>query len=332
MTLHAPNWLQNLSGGYTGAADRRILTSLLGEGVLTDADLAVTERAAGANLSVDIAAGTVVIEGTGAVDQGRYLCYSDAVTNLALSAAPPSGQSRIDLICATARDSVVVGADDDWILQVVAGTPTTGTPAVPTLPDSSVALATVLVGALVTTIIDANITGLRTLAPRGMPPFSATPSIPGTEGQIIGTPSGAMIADASGAWSSVRRPGVLSDSLVASHANFGGGTWLPWVGGEISMSAPGFACLIVATVQCYTTVNPGQVRLGISTNGGSSYSYSPSVYSSSTGALDFSPVHLTYRRTSTGTGAIKIQPQGNCPGSGGMGADGGYVTVTVTPT
>ena len=85
-------------------------------------------------------------------------------------------------------------------------------------------------------------------------------------------------------------------------------------------------------MQCYTSNQPGQLRLGISTDGGSSYTTSPAVWASSTGPLDFCPVHLTFTRTSTGTGGIKIQPQGNCAGAGGMGADSGYVTLTVHPT
>ena len=312
MTIALPLWLQNAGAtAYTAQAWRAHLTAGIGQGVIAPGDWKVSEHAAGANMSVDIATGRGAILGTEAAGQGMFLGSSDAVETLTIAASPSSGQSRVDLVVATIRDSSIAGAHDDMIFQVVTGTASAGTPVVPTTPASSVLLATIAVAGLVGTIVDANITDARTLAPQGTAPVSSL-SIPGSPGDILGQTDGtAWIADAAGAWSEIRRPGVLSADLVAAHANFGGGTWLPWVGGQISMAAPGFPCLIVATVQCYTSNNTGQMRLGISTNAGSSYTTSPAVWASSTGPLDFCPVHLTFTRTSTGTGGIKIQPQGS---------------------
>lgn len=333
MTIALPLWLQNAGAtAYTAQMWRAHLTSTIGQGVVGVGDWKVSEHAAGANMSVDIAAGSAVIVGTEATGQGAYLCSSDAVESVTLDASPSSGQSRIDLVVATVRDSSISGSDDDMIFDKVTGTPTTGTPAVPTVPASSIVLAQVLVAGLVSSVVNANITDRRVLAPQGVQPVASL-DIAGTPGQIVGKSDGtAWVAGTDGSWSAIRRPAVISQDLVAAHANFGGGTWLGWAGGEITLAAPGYPCLIVATVQCYVSNNVGQLRLGISTNGGTSYATSPAVYANSTGALDLIPVHLTYRRTSTGSGGIKIQPQGNCSGAGGMGADGGYVTVTVHPT
>lgn len=291
MTISIPLWMQNAGTVYTAQMWRAQTQSTAG--VASPTDWVVSQHAAGANMSVDISVGAGGVTGTETAGQGTYLVSSDAVETVAVSASPSSGQSRIDLVVATIRDSTLSGTDDDMIFQVITGTPSTGTPAPPTLPASSLLLATILVPGLAAAVTTSMITDARVMS---------------------------------------SKQGVKFASLNAAHANFGGGTWLPWAGGEITMTAPRYACLIVATLQCYISNNTGQLRLGISTNGGSSYATSPAVYASSTGVLDFNPVHLTYARTSSGSGGIKIQPQGNCSGAGGMGADGGYVTVTVHPT
>lgn len=135
MTLIAPLWQQNNS--YSAEADRALVTTLLQPGVAQSGDLAVTERAAGANLSVDVAPGTVVVEGTEAGRQGYYVCVSTSTVNVPLDAAPPSGQSRLDVIVAQVRDGAYSGSLNDWTITKVTGTPTTGTPLWPDLPASS---------------------------------------------------------------------------------------------------------------------------------------------------------------------------------------------------
>jgi hypothetical protein len=103
-----PLWMQNAE--YAAQADRTLLESLFRRGgVMGVADFLVGPRAAGPNLSVDVAPGGVAIRGTDAPDQMTYLWTSTAVVNVPLEAAPGAGQSRIDLIIANLTDDAVVG-------------------------------------------------------------------------------------------------------------------------------------------------------------------------------------------------------------------------------
>jgi hypothetical protein len=156
MTLQMPVWLQK--GNYTGQNDRWLADTLLEVGVL-DAQTrpAVDPAATGSGslkatanattLSVDIAAGTCVVAGSDQTFQGKYVCISDATANVTLAARPAAGQNRIDVVHARVVDTAAgVSGTDGWVLDKVTGTPTTGTPAVPALPTSALALANVTVG------------------------------------------------------------------------------------------------------------------------------------------------------------------------------------------
>lgn len=163
MTLHAPLWEQNDS--YPAALDRTLIDVLFatGGGVVLSTDLAVTQRGAGANMSVDVSAGKIVIPGTDISDQGKYLCWSDAVTNVVIATAPGTGLSRIDLVVAKVRDADAIGgSNNDWVIQAVTGTAaTTGTQVAPAAPASSVTLAAVAVGPNVTSIVTGNLSDTR---------------------------------------------------------------------------------------------------------------------------------------------------------------------------
>ena len=100
MALLTPTWLQN--GTYTARLDRIFSDVLLTEGVIRPGAgaLLVTQRGAGTNNSVDIAAGYAVITGDDTADQGNYLIRNDATVNLAATAAPVSN-SRPHLVAAT---------------------------------------------------------------------------------------------------------------------------------------------------------------------------------------------------------------------------------------
>lgn len=145
------------AGTHSARMDRRLLEALSTEGLVDG--LAVTQRAAGANLSVDVAAGLAVITGDGQARDGRYLVELSATENVAIGAAPGS-DSRIDLVVLTVRNSEISGGDDDAIVQVIAGT-VAASPVAPALPASSIPLAEVTVAAGAATITDANITDVR---------------------------------------------------------------------------------------------------------------------------------------------------------------------------
>lgn len=171
MTLHAPIWQQNNT--YPASRDRQVAHTVVTQqgvptmqlgGTTKTGDLGVTQRALGANMSVDVASGRAVVLGTDVADQGKYLVHSDAVVNVPIAAAPGAGQERIDLVVAQVRDAAVIGgANNDWILTAVTGTPAAiGTAIEPATPASSLVLARILVQALVTTILNADITERRT--------------------------------------------------------------------------------------------------------------------------------------------------------------------------
>lgn len=157
MTLHDPVFNQDLT--YSAEEVRQTLVAAAGDaGVLGSPSLAVSQRGAGANMSVDVAAGRCILPGI----SGSYVCWSDAVENLAISAAPSSGNSRIDLIVARVRDAQATGSgsDNDWVLEVVAGTPASS-PSAPSVPSYAIELARVTLTDATTSITDGIITNTR---------------------------------------------------------------------------------------------------------------------------------------------------------------------------
>lgn len=137
MTLHAPIFMQ--PGEYSAEELRQGLIPVLGDpGVIATPSLKVTQRAAGANMSVDVAAGRCIIAGV----SGSYICRSDAVENVTITAAPSVGNSRIDLVYAKVVDAQAEdsGSGQEWVVDVVAGTPSSS-PVAPALPDYSIELA-----------------------------------------------------------------------------------------------------------------------------------------------------------------------------------------------
>jgi hypothetical protein len=162
--LEAPLFMQ----GNTYAARR--LRELVGfvfdvEGVISPETgaLKVGPRAAGANRSVDVAAGTAAILGDDAAGQGMYLAPSTAIENLPIG-EPPGSDSRIDLVIARIRDAAVTGGvSSDWLLEVLPGT-VAAAPVEPALPPSAIRLGAVKVVAGTTSITAAMITDRRVAA------------------------------------------------------------------------------------------------------------------------------------------------------------------------
>lgn len=128
-------------------------------GVARAGDYAVSERAAGANMSVDVAPGALMVGGTENAYQGEYFVFNDAVVNVAIAAADPTN-ARIDLVGVRVRDSEYSGAANDAAVIAVTGTPA-ASPAEPTPPENFVTLARVDVPAADTAIGNAQITDRR---------------------------------------------------------------------------------------------------------------------------------------------------------------------------
>lgn len=166
MTLSTPLFLQP-DIAYSAREVRDIFTALWRtEGVLDPiaGDLLVTQRGAGANMSVDVATGYAVIAGDDQADQGSYLEQVTALHNVVIPAAP-GANSRIDSIVLRIRDPLAGGAaGNDAILEVVSGA-VAGAPVPPAIPNSAIELARVLVAAGTVAITNAMITDRRLLRP-----------------------------------------------------------------------------------------------------------------------------------------------------------------------
>jgi hypothetical protein len=118
--------------------------------------LKVVQRAAGANFSVDVAAGRCSVFGDDAANQGIYLCESTAVENRVVP-SPPGAGSRTHRVVARVRDKAHNASwpdgTYDWVLEVLEDTGL-GTPA---LPPSAISLARVSVSAGQASVTNANI-------------------------------------------------------------------------------------------------------------------------------------------------------------------------------
>lgn len=143
-------WLQALIGGRGGVIPR----------TATFTDLKVSQRGAGANMSVDVADGQCYVTGTESSTQGVYHCDNVGVENKTITASNPTNPRR-DLIVARIKDvEYGVAVTNEFLLDVIAGTPA-ASPVDPTVPANCIVLARVAVAANATSITNANITDLR---------------------------------------------------------------------------------------------------------------------------------------------------------------------------
>jgi hypothetical protein len=175
MTLFRPLITQPSTGTYTyTAAEWRSLINAIVpvDGVTLKTDLQVTQRGAGANMTVDVAAGQCAVTGTSVANQGTYICVADTLTNVAVAAAPGSG-TRIDLVVAHVLDDQNDGSGfAQWTPQVCTGTVGAGVPTVPnTFFQTSLALAQITVAAGTASITNAMIKDVRVLNTLGDVPL-----------------------------------------------------------------------------------------------------------------------------------------------------------------
>jgi hypothetical protein len=120
---------------------------------------------------------------------GVYTAYNDATETLTVTTADPTNP-RIDRVVMTIRDAYYSGAFNDVIFQVLAGTPA-GSPTAPATPANSISLATIAVGAGVTSILTANITDTRVDVTTNLPVGDIT-SVTAGAGLAGGGSSGAV--------------------------------------------------------------------------------------------------------------------------------------------
>lgn len=161
MTLYTPLWAQNAS--YSARTDRTLIDAAFGDPHVVDG-LTVGERGLGANMTVDVQAGRVVVPGP----LGNYLCVSDEIENLNIGAAPAAGTSRRDLVVAQVYDPQATGTGGAaaWEPLVVQGTAVVSNPVLPATPAWSLPLAEITVTSSTVSIVDSAVGDRRPLAPR----------------------------------------------------------------------------------------------------------------------------------------------------------------------
>ena len=125
------------------------------QGVIAPPVAVVTQRGAGANFSVDIAAFQGIVTGDDVTDQGSYLVTNTATFNLATPSAPGSG-TRTHRLVAQVRDKRANAAWStyDWTPVIVQDSGS-GEPAEPA---SSATLAHIVIAAGQANVSNANIT------------------------------------------------------------------------------------------------------------------------------------------------------------------------------
>jgi hypothetical protein len=129
MTRHTPLWQQ--ASAYSAAYDRGLIATLYPLGGASGARPSPVANSMSWNIPVGRCA-VPLSDGT------CQLCVWDAVEQVVTAAAPPSGQSRIDLIVCTARDNALDGGgNNDFIFQTVTGVPAASAPATPATPANS---------------------------------------------------------------------------------------------------------------------------------------------------------------------------------------------------
>jgi hypothetical protein len=154
-----PSHQQNRAD-HKAEQDRNLLQSLFGStpGVISSGDLAVTQNGT-PNMSVNVAAGKAIINGSDTATQGAYHVWNDAPKNLVIAASDPTN-ARWDLVVAKVQDAYYSGAVNVWTLVVITGAPA-GSPVDPAIPNNCIKLGRVVVAANATTILNASIVDLR---------------------------------------------------------------------------------------------------------------------------------------------------------------------------
>lgn len=219
MALITPDYLQTKT--YAAKRDRRVNQALvMQEGIWDFGHFKATQRGAGANMSVDIAAGEAWVDGDSSVDQGFYHVVNDATVNVAI-ANNASGNPRIDQIVLRVNDSADAGSGTDTpALEVIQGTPSAGATlanrtGAAAIPNTALKLADVLVANGAVKIENAQIGNLRDpragltgypaavspLSVAGAPaqyalgrPASYVPSVQANRSEAVGIGSGGATA------------------------------------------------------------------------------------------------------------------------------------------
>ena len=150
-----PSWLQY--GSHTAENDRLTNQAIYSTTGVIGNSMQVTAQGS-PNMTVNAGTGWCSIVSSTS-NAGVYVGYNDAPVILTITTSDATNP-RIDLIVATVNDQAYSGVTNNITYQVIAGTPA-GSPAVPSTPSNSIALAQIAVAAGATSITSANITDVR---------------------------------------------------------------------------------------------------------------------------------------------------------------------------
>lgn len=167
----APVTLQ--AGNYSAIDDRRFWSAGLGEGYLSTGSYQVIQRAAGANMSVDVQMSSgdgAIVTGDSVTAQGRYFVPPTPSNGNVTIAAADATNPRNDLVVLEVKDDQHdAGGLNLARVRVITGTPNAsaaltdapGANGTPALPSSCMPLAVVRVAAGATSIATAAISDRR---------------------------------------------------------------------------------------------------------------------------------------------------------------------------
>lgn len=271
----APVTLQ--AGNYSAIDDRRFWTAALQEGVLSGGSYQVIQRAAGANMTVDVASSV----GNGAIVQG------DSVTAQGAYFVPPTAANvNVDIAAADAtnprNDLVVLEVKDDQHdagglnlarVRVITGTPNAsaaignapGANGTPALPSSCMLLAVVNVTAGLTSVVTARISDRRAVSDPNLTPNQLLYVV---DEKAAGTVGGGFT---SGAWQTrtlnTSKVNTISGaSLASNQVTLPAGTY--WCEAD----APGFV-VGQHMAKLYNTTTAADLILGTSEFSGNAAAY-----------------------------------------------------------
>jgi hypothetical protein len=163
--VNPPSFVQNVATEQANSGRRLIQALCPIPGIIGALDLKSVQHAGTPGMSIDIPGGDIVIAGVESGVQGYYHCWSDSTVYTPSVAASDPTNPRIDRIVAKVRDQFYSTAFNQWDLAVVTGI----AKAVPLLsdallPNNGFTLGSILVTAAKTSILNADITDLRTRA------------------------------------------------------------------------------------------------------------------------------------------------------------------------
>lgn len=154
MTVLSPaTWTQY--GSYDARNDRLHVSSLLNtEGATIATAFAVTQQVI-PSMVLTVGSGAAYINAPWAASQGYYCLVNDAPITVTVQPSDPT-YPRIDRVIARVYDAFYEGTETKAQIEIKKGDPAVS-PQLPDLPNGSIELARITVGANVSTILTANI-------------------------------------------------------------------------------------------------------------------------------------------------------------------------------